>query len=112
NMCWCLMEGHGEVRICALVRLAARLIIEEGLEGEPRTRWGGILPAQRRAQAIVMATAGGAWRRRKAWRNTRRRRSLIARCRSALRDRSEEPEALAVAMYARGCPRARHRSDV
>jgi hypothetical protein len=57
-----LMDGQseeGDLR-SALVRLAARLIVEEGLEGEPRTRWDGSITRAARllAPAIATATAG------------------------------------------------------
>jgi hypothetical protein len=58
-----LMDGQseeGDLR-SALVRLAARLIVEEGLEGEAtRTRWDGSITRAARllAPAIATATAG------------------------------------------------------
>jgi putative transposase len=56
-----LMEGRGEEGDLRseLVRLAARLIVEEGLEGEATDALGReyTYAAQQRAPAIAMATA-------------------------------------------------------
>jgi transposase-like protein len=104
-----LMDGHGEkADLCSeLVRLGARLIVEEGLEGETADALG---------REYCAAGAGY----RNDYRTGRlrtaegmieyalRRRSLTMRCRFATgcarspASRSEELEALAVEMYARG----------
>src|SRR6266567_634300 len=65
-----LMEGHGEAGDLRseLVRLAARLIVEEGLEGEATDAvgretgvWGGGVVAGRGARENVGEEGGGRW---------------------------------------------------
>ncbi len=82
-----LMDGHGEEGGLRsdLVRLAARLIVEEGLEGEATDALG-------REYYGRGAAAGAGYRNgyrtgrlktAEAWSNMPRRRLPIARCRSA-----------------------------
>ena len=56
-----LMEGRSEVGDgrSELVRLAARLIIEEALEGEAGMRWDAITTPAERRPAPDIATATG-----------------------------------------------------
>ena len=107
-----LMEGRGEVEDerSELVRLAARLIIEEALEGEARDALG-------RDYYARGARPGGGYRN--GYRTGRvksaegaieystpqiadRREPFRSRIREVVRGRTEELEALAVEMYARG----------
>ena len=107
-----LMEGRSEVADgrSELVRLAARLIIEEALEGEARDAVGRDYYARR-------ATPGGGYRN--GYRPGRvhsaegaieysapqiadRSAPFRSRIREAVRGRTEELESLAVEMYARG----------
>jgi transposase-like protein len=107
-----LMEGRSEVADgrSELVRLAARLIIEEALEGEARDAVG-------RDYYARGATPGGGYRN--GYRPGRvnsaegaieysapqiadRSAPFRSRIREAVRGRTEELEALAVEMYARG----------
>ena len=107
-----LMEGHGGKADLGsqLVRLAARLIVEEGLEGEAADALG-------REYYVRGASAGAGYRNgyRMGRLKTARRACEYAapqisdraapfrsRLREIIRGRSEELEALAVEMYARG----------
>ena len=111
-----LIEGRSEVADgrSELVRLAARLIIEEALEGEARDAVG-------RDYYARGATPGAGYRN--GYRPGRlksaegsieysapqiadRRDPFRSRIRETVRDRTEELAALAVEMYARGCRRA------
>jgi len=107
-----LMSGHGEESDLRsdLVRLAARLIIEEGLEGEATDALGreyygrGAAPGVgyrnghrtgrlKTAEGVVEYAAPQISDRAVPFRS---------RLREIIRGRSEELEALAVEMYARG----------
>jgi len=107
-----LMEGRGEIEDgrSELVRLAARLIIEEALEGEVRDALGrdyyargatrgagyrnGYRPGRvRSAEGVIEYSAPQLADRGEPFRS---------RIREAVRGRTEELEALAVEMYARG----------
>ena len=107
-----LMEGRGEIEDgrSELVRLAARLIIEEALEGEVRDALGrdyyargatrgagyrnGYRPGRvRSAEGVIEYSAPQLADRGEPFRS---------RIRWAVRGRTEELEALAVEMYARG----------
>jgi putative transposase len=107
-----LMEGRGDVEDgrSELVRLAARLIIEEALEGEARDALG-------RDYYARGATPGGGYRN--GYRTGRvksaegaidysapqiadRREPFRSRIREIVRGRTQELEGLAVEMYARG----------
>jgi putative transposase len=107
-----LMEGHGEkADLCSeLVRLAARLIVEEGLEGETADALG-------REYYVRGAAAGAGYRNGYRTGRLKTAEGMIeyaapqisdravpfrSRLREIIRGRSEELEALAVEMYARG----------
>jgi len=107
-----LMEGHGEKSDLRseLVRLAARLIVEEGLEGETADALG-------REYYVRGAAAGAGYRNGYRTGRLKTAEGMIeyaapqisdravpfrSRLREIIRGRSEELEALAVEMYARG----------
>jgi putative transposase len=107
-----LMEGHGEKADfrSELVRLAARLIVEEGLEGEAADALG-------REYYVRGAAPGAGYRNGYRTGRLKTAEGLIeyaapqisdravpfcSRLREIIRGRSEELEALAVEMYARG----------
>jgi putative transposase len=107
-----LMEGHGEKADLRseLVRLAARLIVEEGLEGEAADALG-------REYYVRGAAPGAGYRNGYRTGRLKTAEGLIeyaapqisdravpfcSRLREIIRGRSEELEALAVEMYARG----------
>jgi transposase-like protein len=103
-----LIRGRGEAAEgrSELVRLAAPLIIEEALEGEPRdvlgrdyyARGGGYRNGYRRGR---VHRAEGAIEYR-APQISDRDEPFCSRIREVVRGRTEELEALAVEMYARG----------
>src|SRR2546423_15505607 len=84
-----LMEGRNEVANgrSELVRLAARLIIEEALEGEARDALGREYYARGAAAGAATATgiAPDGWTAQRGGSNTARRRLPTARRRSARR---------------------------
>ena len=107
-----LMEGHGEKADLRseLVRLAARLIVEEGQEGETADALG-------REYYVRGAAAGAGYRNGYRTGRLKTAEGMIeyavpqisdravpfrSRLREIIRGRSEELEALAVEMYARG----------
>lgn len=107
-----LMEGRSEVKDgrSELVRLAARLIIEEALEGEARDALGRDYYARGAAPGTGyrngyrpgrVASAEGAIEY-SAPQIADRDAPFRSRIRAAVRGRTEELEALAVEMYARG----------
>src|SRR5438046_227577 len=107
-----LMEGHGEAGDLRseLVRLAARLIVEEGLEGEATDAVG-------REYYVRGAAPGTGYRNGYRMGQLKTAEGMVeyaapqisdravpfrSRLREIIRGRSEELEALAVEMYARG----------
>src|SRR5712671_1530885 len=103
-----LMEGRSEVEDgrSELVRLAARLIIEEALEGEARDALGreyyarGAVPGTGYRTGRVKSAEGAI--EYSTPQIADRREPFRSRIREVVRGRTEELETLAVEMYARG----------